>query len=399
MKLFLLSVLFFSNVILAQNFKLTGQIRERTILNNADFSDNTAAFTYSELRSRLGVNFIPNSSLATFIQFQDVRVFGSEASTTDNSPNVDLFQAYGIVKNIFDLPVDWKFGRMQVKLANERLLGVSDWTTGRSFDGTTLGIKTSDVNFNVYAFQTNEKLLAGDSLDSFFGGISADFKSIPNYEASVFILSEVKSKTSGNNTTTIGFFASGDHQRFHHGTEAAYQFGNIKIANRNFTVSSCMFAYNFDYSFDFYWKPKAGGGIDFIGGDKNPNDKKYQSFSTLYGTGHRFYGFMDYFKNIPAHTKNLGLVDLHLKFGIKPAEDFSVNLNLHKFLSDAEYTKQNSSKTKDFGFEADLFSNYRYDENLNLLIGLSTFSPGEIFKEWKGKDNSLFGYFLATINL
>ena len=42
-------------------------------------------------------------------------------------------------------------------------------------------------------------------------------------------------------------------------------------------------------------------------------DKKYNVFNTLYATNHKYYGFMDYFIDIPRHTYGLGLIDIHAK--------------------------------------------------------------------------------------
>ena len=56
-----------------------------------------------------------------------------------------------------------------------------------------------------------------------------------------------------------------------------------------------------------------------------------ESFSTLYATNHKFYGYMDYFMNIPAGTKRSSLIDRYLRLGIVSAKKFKATLDVHHF--------------------------------------------------------------------
>jgi len=397
--LLIFSLIFNVSQIFSQAYKINGEIRFRVNSDGKDFSSETGLNNFTELRSRVGIDFTPSSAFSAFIQFQDNRILGSEKSTTEGTKEVDLKEAYGFVKNLFGMPVDWKFGRFTTQSANSRFLGRSDWQAGRTFDGTSLIIKTQPVNFNFYAFQLNENSKADDLGDSYFSGISTDFKSIPNFEVSVFVFNELLSKFLGNNSYTTGFYSKGKFGQFISEIEGAYQFGNKKIASRDFDVAAYFFAMNASLKFDFALYPTLNAGLDFVGGDKNAADRKYNSFNTLYGTKHGLFGYMDYFSNIPNDTKNLGLIDYHVKLIAKPFEEINFYLAFHKFNSHIKYTLLNSSKTNDFGIETDFLANYIYQQKLTFSIGLSFFSPGEIFKEWKGKDNSFYGYFITTMNL
>ena len=397
--LLILVAICFANNYYAQNYKLNGELRFRVNANNKNFSNSIGSNNFTELRSRVGINLSPTSSFAAFIQLQDNRILGTEKSTNEGTNEVDLKEANGFVKNLFGLPVDWQFGRMTASSANSRFIGKSDWGSGRTFDGMTFLIKSQPLNFNIYAFQLAENSKADDLGDSYFGGISMDLKSIQNFEISLFAFDELLSKYSGNNSITTGFYSKGKFGNFIPELEAAYQFGNKKIANRDFNVDAYFFAINASYKFDFALYPTLNAGIELLSGDKDASDKKYNAFNTLYGTKHGFFGYMDYFVNIPNDTKNLGLIDYHFKIISKPFEEINFYLAMHKFNSQVEYTTITSKKTNDFGIETDFVANYIFQQNLTFSFGLSFFAPGEIFKEWKGKDNAFYGYFITTMSL
>ncbi len=114
--LFLLFSFIFSGLALAQdNVKVNAQIRPRFQYDDKDFNSNIGANSYTELRSRLGAMFSPSENLTGFIQIQDSRRFGSEASTLSDTKNLDLHQAFFNIKSIFNLPFNLKVGRMELE--------------------------------------------------------------------------------------------------------------------------------------------------------------------------------------------------------------------------------------------------------------------------------------------
>lgn len=82
------------------------------------------------------------------------------------------------------------------------------------------------------------------------------------------------------------------------------------------------------------WKPSVWIGYDYLSGtDPVDNDPDYGTFNTLFATNHKYYGYMDYFVNIPAATGGLGLQDIMLKTRFKPTEQFWFGLDGHHFMS------------------------------------------------------------------
>jgi hypothetical protein len=194
---------------------------------------------------------------------------------------------------------------------------------------------------------------------------------------------------------TLGIYISGNVGNLSHEVEGAYQLGSV---NENTDISAFMLALNANYSFDTPIKPNLGAGIDYLSGDDGTDDK-YNVFNTLYATNHKYYGYMDFFIDIPNHTLGLGLMDIHVKADVSPINKFKTSLAFHIFNSNADFTLINGKKTTNFGSEIDLTLFYNYNSAVNFQAGFSLFSPGDIFKQTRGEDNSTWGYLMAVVNL
>ncbi|MFC2084811.1 alginate export family protein [Bacteroidota bacterium] len=402
MRVFL--VLMFIGLIICNNFHaqsvdVSAQFRARSNVDNRDFNSDTDFFTFNELRTRVNVGIEASRGISGFFQIQDSRIFGSEPSTLSDTKNLDLHQGFIKVKRVFNLPVDVKLGRMEVKLGNERLVGAVGWSNvGRSFDGSILTLRTNPVDVHLLGFHLNESFKTADSLDAYFGGVWADINTVRKYDISLFILNESVWRTN-NCRYTVGTYIKGDLGSFSHEAEFAFQFGDMEAGNATNNISALMFAFNANYVFRSRVKPTISAGIDFLSGDNDTSDDEVKAFNTLYATNHKFYGYMDYFINVPVNSLNLGLMDIHGKFYLFPWKATKLGINAHMFNSVEDYTLVSGSKANDFGLEFDFFGVYKYSENLTLQAGFSIFSPGDIFKEVRGEDTSCWGYGMLIVNL
>ncbi|MCF8260799.1 MAG: alginate export family protein [Melioribacteraceae bacterium] len=374
---------------------ITGQIRARQIMDDLDFNSNTNMFSYAELRTRLGIELISKSDIKAFFQIQDSRVFGTEANTLTSTKNLDLHQGYFSIKNLLDQNINLKIGRMEKVLGNQRLVGSVGWSNvGRSFDGIDIYYPGEAVDLNLFSYNITESFLAGDSLDNLFYGLTLDIKSFENYSASVFVLA-LDEHLTDNDLYTLGTQINGNLGNYNHELEFAYQLGK----GFGLDVNAFMFAYNGAFSFGGELNPKLSAGIDYLSGDDDPADNKYKTFNTLFATNHKFYGYMDYFINLPFHTYNLGLMDVHAKFALSTSKVSTIGANLHIFNSNQDYTLSDGAKSKSFGTELDIVGNFNYSKNVNFQGGFSFFAPGDIFKEQKGNDVSLWGFLIAQVSL
>jgi len=398
-KVTILFFIVFTSFTFAQDkVKVNAQIRPRFNINKKDFNSNITVNSFTELRTRMGVLYKPTKNLSGFIQIQDSRIFGTEANTLASSLNVDLHQAYFIINNFFSLPLNLKIGRMELSYSSQRLLGAVGWdNVGRSFDGAVLNLHSKSLDIDFIAAQTVENAQAGDSLDMFMYSAYGNLKSISNFTLHPFVIAEYKARLDFSRYT-IGLYFSNKKKKkgFYNELEAAYQLGT---QNSTQDIAAFMVTYSFNYTLNTSAKPSFGAGIDYLSGDDGKDATKFKVFNTLYATNHKFYGYMDYFLNIPKHTFGLGLMDVHVKTTFKAAKKLNFALEYHLFNANEDYTLVNGSTSKNFGSEIDFTLAHKYSKNVKFVGGFSFFTPGDIFKEKKGKDNSTWTYLMAIVNL
>jgi hypothetical protein len=158
-------------------------------------------------------------------------------------------------------------------------------------------------------------------------------------------------------------------------------------------------------TFDFWYrfpgvsgKPGVSAGVDYLSGDDAPSDCKFKVFDTLYATNHKFYGFMDYFLNIPRDTSSRGLVDAYAR-ALVHLGSVPVRADLHVFRSAQDFPLSSGGTSKDFGVELDLTLKHVYNESLTFVLGGSLFDPGEIFKDTTGSDLGNWAYLMVIANI
>jgi len=383
----------------SKDWKLIAQIRQRSEIDMRDFNSDTRYESFTGLRSRLGALFMPADDFSAFFQVQDSRFIGTETSTlTDGSAdNFDLRQAWFHAKNVFDLPVDAKLGRMEVNYGPQRIIGAVGWhPIGRSFDGAIFTIKGEGKSVDLFSFKEVETLEDEDAGDRNVLGAYGKFKAGESHSVQPFVIWQLSNPDSFISRYTAGLYINGKPGNFRHELEFAYQAGTLG----NLDVAAYMFAVNLGYVFsDLTNTPMISVGVDYLSGDDDLTDDETKAFDTLYGTNHKYYGFMDYFLNIPVNTGRRGLVDIHLRSSIKLNDRTSLALALHNFSSAEDFTLSNNVTETSFGNEIDLTLKHKYNKQLGIAIGAAAFAPGEVFEAFRGEDLSTWFYFMTTVNL
>ncbi len=383
-----------------ETFELSGQIRPRFILDNKDFNGSTDFNSFGEMRTRVGVKFTPSDDLILFFQPQDTRTFGEEPSTISNTQNLDVHQAYFQVNNLFDLPVNLKAGRMEASYGTQRIMSMNNWNNvGRSFDGVTLQIDfctPCEMKLDLFAFRVGESGMVDDSLDENVIGGFAEMKIFEDHKLQPFVIYRSSSSSSYPfNAFAAGAYLIGSINGFSHQAEFISQFGDEREDGPQ-SLSAFFFGYNASYTFNAELKPWLGGGIDYYSGDDDLTDNEYKEFNRWFGAGHKYLGYMDYF---PQNTFGIGLMDLHIKAGLKLIDKLNIKSALHIFNSAEDYTLADNSKSNKFGTEFDIVLTYDYNDYLDFEIGGGLFLPGKIFEENLGKDNSTWFYMMAVVDL
>ncbi|HET9797741.1 MAG TPA: hypothetical protein VFP90_07130, partial [Gemmatimonadaceae bacterium] len=110
-------------------------------------------------------------------------------------------------------------------------------------------------------------------------------------------------------------------------------------------------------------------GADLLSGDDTPTDGTYTAFSTMYGSGHPFYGLIDLIGDPAATTRERGLRDFFATLAVTATPTFSPRAELHRFTLA-------TGDDRDFGTEADLVAPIRITQFASLELGAALFHTG-----------------------
>ncbi len=396
-----------------KDWKIGGQIQLRTELDGRDFSNKTYPHIFTSLRSRLYVEKNITDKFNFYVEVQDSRVFGEEASLTANSKNIDLHQGYVWFKNFVDAPISVQAGRFEMSYGTERFIGALGWNyVGRSFDGARVRFGKENKT-DIFAITTKNSVpyitsgnaanypypSGADSSSSLYG-LWSNIKSGEKNTFDVFGYYEInRKKSDGTNNDisrmTLGLNHRGNYDSFSTVFEGAYQFGKLSSTD----VAAYLLSLQVNYGSKVF---KAGLGADILSGNSVTDFSNNNTFATPFATNHKFYGYMDYFLNIPGDTKNLGLNDLYMSLNYSSEKiPLTASLMGHYFMSN----KKNSADENSFGQEFDLTLKYQFLKEVALTWGGSIFLPGDLMKRnfntanGAREDAAFWSYIMITTNL
>ncbi|MDP2335948.1 MAG: hypothetical protein Q8N05_05780 [Bacteroidota bacterium] len=136
-------------------------------------------------------------------------------------------------------------------------------------------------------------------------------------------------------------------------------------------------------------KMQAGLGLDLLSGNSDKTQPtKSRNFSTLYATNHKFYGYMDYFLNIPSDTKQRGLVDAYLRMGVNLKKNLVTIMDVHSFSLAHENNSGVNKIKKGLGNELDFLLEYKPSPIINVQMGYSMMFASKNMELIKGGDNN-----------
>ena len=378
--IFYVAILFFISInAAAQNnyFKIAGQYRVRPEFRkgyktlSADTSE--AAFFVTQ-RARLTFEY-KKDNITTYTSIQDIRTWGDEEQSKDIAGLAvnELWMELALKKG-FSL----KMGRQELVYDDQRLLGNADWSNAsRSHDGLLLKYVNKEKKFYWHtgaAFNQNGEPLFGTTynLKNYkylgFTWIKKEFANPGNSLSAIAIVnglnSTVAASPKSKASLTVGPLFNYQENIFKGLIGAYYQTGKTE---NNLQLSAFMInAYA-----GIRKKIIAGIGLDYLSGNSdNTSSTHSHSFSTLYATNHKFYGFMDYFINVPADTKQRGLVDGYLRLGV-PGKKVTTTLDTHYFSLPHQNNFTTNNSTTSLGTETDLLFDYQPSIVIDLQFGYS----------------------------
>jgi hypothetical protein len=417
----------------AADITFSGQLRTRWEVNehgnnggngtgtNNAFSNDPDDFIFTSARLAATANV--NETTSAFIQMQSVRTWGQEAGTagggaaagsgnasltpSDADASVGVHQAYFTLKNFLGAPLDAKIGRQEILLDGWRLFGNTIWTAGmQTHDAMSFSHKRDNVSLFLAYISAVENSRVDDPNDStdrenylahvnVKGVLGGQFSGYLDYDSNS---SATAAQTRDNEIWTIGGRQAGKMGGLDYRGEIYYQFGSANgQKDGNLTTDADREAYMFGLRVgktfnNVSFKPGVTVWYDYLSGtnDQDQVNGDWNSFNTLFDTGHKFYGLQDVFLGVGSGgntgTQGLGLQDLALKTKLNPMPGWTLKVDYHWFWT-AENIGNNPTTTgitdagsnsgvnhfdgNHLGNELDITAVTKMNANTKVMIGYS----------------------------
>jgi len=387
--------------LMAQEVTLSGEIRPRFEYRHGYktlSADGAKAASFVSQRTRLN-GFFANENFKVGLVIQDVRVWGdvSQLNTSDiNGPAIHEAWGEYLLSNQFAI----KVGRQEIVYDDSRIFGNVGWAQqARSHDAALLRYTPSSAHRIDLGFAYNangESLFKADyTVNSYktfqylwyhgnFGNSGLSFLALNNGMA--YMADSATQKVAFSQTVGARFTYGKNALRF---DASAYYQGGKNAKNRD--LSAMYFSANASYKIIDHFVLAFGG--EYLSGTKtsdqaDPN-KKDKSFTPLYGTNHKFNGWMDYFY-VGTYNGSNGLIDLYLPLTYS-IEKITFKLIPHYFMTAAPIETRNSigaweSLSSALGTEIDFSIGYQISKSLDISGGYSQMLATETLQQLKGGD-------------
>lgn len=354
------------------------------------FPNDTDPATFVSQRTRLNFGY-KTEKLHFYLSPQDVRVWGDVPQLNVADKNgFSLHQAWAEILLVPNLHL--KIGRQEIVYDDSRFLGNVDWAQqGRSHDAAVIKYEPSFIKLHFgAAYNQDGESLTGNVLTvntyknlqyiwlhKDWNTISASFLLLNN---GLQYIDEIDAKNETRYSQTAGLHLKAAVNKFKFSSNLYYQFG--KDASDN-SLNAYLISLETLYSTTENLNIGIGGELQSGNEYGAPPDGKNKAFNPLYGTNHKFNGFMDYFY-VGNHLNNVGLVDLYGNVKYSFTKKANITAVFHQFFS-AE--KLNDDVSKDLGFEMDLVTSLKLNEFVVLQAGYSHFFATEATETLKNNYN------------
>ncbi|MBR8536190.1 alginate export family protein [Carboxylicivirga sediminis] len=410
--IFALAGLLLAGSTLYAQVKISAEVRPRTEYNHGvktpAFEGQDASVITTQ-RTRLNLDF-KNDDFAIGVVMQDVRQWGAERQLTTNGNNVVyLHQAWA--EWFMNKKLSLKAGRQQLVYDDHRILGSVGWAQqARSHDLALLkyqGKINVHLGFAYHNQNLNNNIYTGPDAYKRMQFLWLNRKG-DSYSASILFLNNGKTQNLefANGTVTKQDIICSRTLGTHIKTEISgiklagnlyYQFGEEVLKNNFGTPDDKVDLSAFNFSIDAIMglneKANIGAGYELLSGTDQSGADKLNSFAPLYGTNHKFNGFMDYFY-VGNHGNNVGLNDIYIKGDFKPGK-VKFNGAIHFFSADGKLDNFNQG----LGTEIDLWCGYSHKGQVQLDFGYSHMFAKDALYAIKGVEENSTGNSWAWVQL
>ncbi|AYN67709.1 hypothetical protein D1013_10160 [Euzebyella marina] len=395
----LIILVFLSAQYINSQFLLDGEFRPRTEYRNGfggiipDAVDPGFAIS-TRTRLNAGYKF---SSYEFYLSLQDVMVWGENRQILpyDQNNSFAVFQAWA--KLDLGKGFSTKLGRQVISYDDQRIFGGLDWAQqGRNHDAALINYKKNKFYMDLgLAFNQDFSNPAGFqsigtayTTTGFFSYKTMQYlylkQSGEHLSGSFLLLNNGFQNFSGEGDAQVADGVSnlqtfGTHLNYKSGQFGAALNAFLQTGERQNSVDvGGAYLLGLDLTYKASPKIALGVGTELISGNKADTTDKTEAFFPLYGTNHKFNGFMDYFY-VGNHANSIGLFDIHASANFKLGEKSGLLLKVLKFNGEQELP----SGEKSLGTEVDLVYSHSFN-GYALKIGYSQMFSASGMYELKG---------------
>lgn len=372
-------------------FTLDGEFRPRAEYRNGfgsiipDAAD--AGFGIST-RARLNAGYT-TETYKFYLSLQDVMVWGENRQILpyDQNNSFAIFEAWADVN--LGSGFSTKLGRQVISYDDQRIFGGLDWAQqGRNHDAALLqykkdkfmldlglafsqdysdptGFRSIGTGYNTtgfFTYKTMQYIYLKQAWESLTGSLLLLNNGFQKFETDTVTPDGV------NNLQTLGTHLDYKKDSFGVAANAYLQMGDqVKSA----------YLLGLDVTYKASQKVGVGAGFEIISGN-DTSTAKSEAFFPLYGTNHKFNGFMDYFY-VGNHVNNIGLFDVHVSANFTLSETSSLAVTALNFSGQKELP----SGEKSLATEVDLVYSKKF-KGYSLALGYSQLFAADGMYELKG---------------
>jgi hypothetical protein len=371
-------------------FTLDGEFRPRTEYRHGYGSiipDAADAGFATSTRARLNAGY-STEAYKFYISLQDVMVWGENRQLLpyDQNNSFAIFEAWAEI-NLGE-GFSTKLGRQMITYDDQRLFGGVDWTQqARNHDAAIVkynkgkfmldlglafnqdfsnpaGFVNTGTAYNTtgfFSYKTMQFLYLKQAWDSFSASLTLLNNGFQKFDT-------FNNPDGVNSAQTLG-------------THLDYKKGSFGVAANAFlqTGDQVNSAYLLGLDFSYKASPKVvlGAGLEIISGN-DATTTKNEAFFPLYGTNHKFNGYMDYFF-VGNHANSIGLFDVHISANFTLSETSSLSITALNFSGEQSLP----SGEKSLGTELDLVYAKKF-KGYSLVLGYSQMFASDGMYELKG---------------
>ena len=378
-------------------FSLDGEFRPRTEYRHGYgniIPDSSRAGYAISTRLRLNAGY-EIEAYKFYVSLQDVMVWGEnrQLRPEDSNNSFAVFEAWADIRLGENLST--KLGRQIIDLDDQRIMGSVGWAQqGRNHDAALLkytkenlridfglaynqdfndpsGFQSVGNTYNTkgfFSYKTMEYLYLKKNWESLWGSLLLMNNGFQDFEI------DGTTPDGQSDLQTLG-----THMEYKKGKFGSVLNAYIQTGQQQGSVDvNGAFLLGLDLSYRFFQKASFLAGMEIISGNGPEVSGKTHAFFPLYGTNHKFNGFMDYFY-VGNHANSIGLVDVHIGTNIKIAEASNLLVKILNFHGQ----QQLPGSEKFLGTEVDIAFDHNF-KGFNLQLGYSQLFAANGMYELKG---------------